>query len=1068
MATTSTPGGGTINVDYSGGIGSISAQESANRTSGQKEEEKQTNDRPNIIPGYVNQPAPSFLDYDPITRAPYTMQNIKKFAKNWGQFNRSQILKNYQLADELALDQLDTELKGLQNYVPAASALKRSETAADNVFNQAQRTAQVNQALPEVYAQLQAQAARAESFASGRMPSDIEDRALELGIRSQAADYASAGGFGATSSVARKASDLLSAQQRIALSQYGDQLLTNNIGTKANLYLAPTEYSNAGTQVNVMPSISGSQLASSNLANINQLTTISPTTALSAKINEKQFVAGLEQQTRQFNATNQLATDQYNVGTANQFKLMKWQYDIGYEGTKAGIESANNMYENQMIMQDRYQSIVQDYIGHAQSNQNWQAGAELLGTIGSMVGSAMTSGGGIFGGGGLLSAANQLQSSDTTPTMATRVAESGTYEQAPELVTKSATASGSIQPQSIELAQPVSTATPVISTAPASYSPATSYSAPIQDFSSGTGVELPTDPGSNEVVTRELLKGSNVVLSSAGLTNTNIPGTQYIGSNYVGAPVYSAPAMLNLTDTRAGAVAPMVQQGILDTIGVLGGDIASKLTTLGKEAASEDNLSELDTAHQDGDFSSFAGTILGVTGKDSLESIKKNKDVDGMTAAYTAYQLFQNWGQMSPGQKSIAVSALGLQNFKDSKGEKVTEKVIPATEGTNYNSMKVKDAYNLLKRGINVAPLVSNWELINDIHSLTGGHSEPEDIGDMAQGMGLLGNGKLGQAVKDVDAKSLSSKGWAASPHHGVGAITGGMGAIMPNDYTEISRGNGKRIAAPKVSVPTVASGDTSGNLLNTAAGHGGVSDTAQKVYSGWEEAHTRKANNGTVGGSATVSSLYGMSRTNPVLFASTIAATMVDPKNRKAGYKSDGKYLAYLGATSLGRLVEGTKQPTNVNKYLREVGTVATNIDPQNFEKTASALRSVYSKNGIKSKADAYGLANQAFAEGRINAADLVGMQKTFNAIFDKGGIAVARKLCIGRDKGVELAKKKGSATGLSKLKKMDVVPKMPKAAVLDKEGMRARNRSRYQIQRPVQTQMPNIEQPQMQGAVA
>lgn len=1054
MATASTPGGGTVNVDMQGGVtgsgtGSEGGGPGPSVSSGR---EDGVNTEPNVMPGYVEMPAPTFINYDPITRAPYKMTNIKKFAQRWGTINRNEILKNYQLADQLALNQIDTELKGLQSYVPAAAALKRSETAADNIFNQAQRLAQVNQALPEVYGQLQAQAARAESFASGRMPSDIEDRALELGIRSQAADYASAGGFGATSSVARKASDLLSAQQRIGLSQYGDQLLNQNIATKANLYLAPTEYANVGSQINVMPSISGSQLASTNLANINQSTMITASTALGAKIGEKQFVTGLEQRTREFNATNELATDQFNASTANQFALTKFAYDVGYEGTEAGVATANNNWANQVALMDRYQAVVQDYIGHAQD-------AGTISDIASGITEIITAaagGGGDFVSGignalGFKNAGSAMYSSQGAISDGSYAADTAQVSAGAAPTLKSAAMPDAAVTSAPSIAPNGGTIT-VQSSTPSGEAAAPGYSAPIQSFADSTGITLPQDVGSNQVVTRELIRGSNVVLNTAGISITPIPGMQYIGANYSGGATYVAPKLLAMSDTNAGQAIMGINGSILDSLGALDGADIEKFASLSEKTSDTELLSSLDSAAANGDFNAFAEELLTATDKPTLDAVEKNKNVEGLTAAYSAHQLFQNWGSISPTQKSLAIAAMSLQNVTDSKGKKITDKDVPATNDTGYASLKVGDALNLVQQGYNAASLASNWELNNDIHKLAGGHSEPEDVAALSQGMSLLGRGREGRTVGDVSVKKLAGTGWSASPHVGVGAITGDEAAAVPGGYTQVAKSKGRRIAVPNGSIPTVPSGETSGSLMNSEAGKGGISDTAQTVYKGWTEAHTRKANNGVIGGSSMVSGLYGMSRTNPILFSSTIASTFVNPsKNIK--YSNDADYFNYLGSVSLGRLLEGEKDPKNFEAIFKSASKVAKGkkLDEASFVNVASTFRAEFSKAGIKSKADAYGLANQAFAENRINAADLVGMQKVFNAIYDDGGFNTAKKLLAGRERGIELAKSKGRSTGLPKLQKLQKLNKLnkqPKLATRTKDDIRASNRQRYQIQ--------------------
>jgi hypothetical protein len=47
-----------------------------------------------------------------------------------------------------------------------------------------------------------------------------------------------------------------------------------------------------------------------------------------------------------FNASNELSTDSFNASNANNFKLTKFQYDVGYAGTVAGVATANNTYNN--------------------------------------------------------------------------------------------------------------------------------------------------------------------------------------------------------------------------------------------------------------------------------------------------------------------------------------------------------------------------------------------------------------------------------------------------------------------------------------------------------------------------------------------------------------------------------------------------------------------------------------------------------------------------------------------------------------------------------------------------
>jgi hypothetical protein len=280
-----------------------------------------------------------------MTAADYSIVDPSKISQEYGDIARSQMKENAKLSSDLALQALDTELKGLQSYAPAAAALQRGEVAKDNTFNQAQRLAQLDQGDPRLRSDLEGQAGRARAFAEGRVPDPIQDRALELGIRSSAADAASAGGFGVRSGAARKASELMSAQQRIGLSQYGDQLLTSNIKGRSDLLLAPTEYSTAGSQIKATPTQSAAQIGLAIASQANDKTIISSETALANQTQQQEFKTGLEQDTRKFNtglaAQKDLNQAQLNLqaGTTNVDTALR--ADLANQQNTTQVQSIN-------------------------------------------------------------------------------------------------------------------------------------------------------------------------------------------------------------------------------------------------------------------------------------------------------------------------------------------------------------------------------------------------------------------------------------------------------------------------------------------------------------------------------------------------------------------------------------------------------------------------------------------------------------------------------------------------------------------------------------------------------
>lgn len=285
-----------------------------------------------FTPGNVGQygVAPSFIgQYFPkptnIEGADYQYIDPIKFGQQFNAFQTSEFTKNSRTAGNLAMDALDAEFAGMASYIPKSAALKRGEVAQDNSFNQGQRTGQLMSTIPDVVGNLKLQASDAAAYARGEVPNSVVDNAMRLGTASEAADIAATSGFGVKSSAARKLSDLMSAKDRLGLAQYGNQLVSSNAAQQADLLLAPTSYSNAGQQINVAPSISGSQLQQSNLSALNAATLIPASTGYTSSIGQSQFISNLNQDTQKYNATN-----------ANNFALSLFGYLNSYVNSVAG------------------------------------------------------------------------------------------------------------------------------------------------------------------------------------------------------------------------------------------------------------------------------------------------------------------------------------------------------------------------------------------------------------------------------------------------------------------------------------------------------------------------------------------------------------------------------------------------------------------------------------------------------------------------------------------------------------------------------------------------------------
>jgi hypothetical protein len=293
-----------------------------------------------------------------------------KFGQDFVPSQTKQLATNFANSKGFALDVLDTEFAGINNYVSKSSALKRSEIGTDNAFNQAQRTAQVNAAVPDVQKDLNSVAADARSYASGNVPNAVANNALALGTRSAAADVASSSGFGVNSSAARKVSDLMSAEDRIKLSQYGEGLLSSNAAQRTELNLAPTAYSTVGSDIATNPGVSAGQ-SQVNLYNTqNQATLLSPETSFQSGIQQQQFVTSSTQQNTQFNTSN-----------ANNFALSYFNYLNSYTNAVAGAGQTNVNTTLSINQQQQAADIAQKF---RKQSQDRQATKDILGAIGNI------------------------------------------------------------------------------------------------------------------------------------------------------------------------------------------------------------------------------------------------------------------------------------------------------------------------------------------------------------------------------------------------------------------------------------------------------------------------------------------------------------------------------------------------------------------------------------------------------------------------------------------------------------------------------------------------------------
>jgi hypothetical protein len=1035
-------------------------------------------------------PSPELINYEDIETAPYNFTDPLEFAREFGEFNREELRKANELGRGFALDALTTELEGLRGFVPGSAALKRQETSLDNQFNQAERERQVNATLPGARQTFAEQRGRFQTYAEGGIPDEVQDRALEIGLRSNAADRAAVGGFGASSSVSRSAQDLMTAQERVKLSQYGDAALSKNIAEEANLFLAPTQYSDAGAQVRVMPSLSGSQLQTAARQEIANFSGVPTTTALASQVNQEQFRTTLEQNTRQFNATNDLNAQEFNANTLNNFALTKFGYDVSYAGASAGALQTNINTQTSLAQQQQFQEVFKDFLNKAQN-------AGTIGAIGQLIGGLL----GLFnalgfgnedeaknptggtppispGNGG----SNRPSGSQRPPSGRGGDSEGGELpvdntefepggpdtEGAPpgqggnEIPTDDTDFSSDEElPSSDDQDLPIGDEDfsetdedfggiePDVGTGEAETF--STRSASTKAFTKGTGIQFRSAQQA-----RDAEVGAQAVEQSTGIYTQPVKGTQKVGYGLDGRARYAAKELAKSDDVSLGAKFVDSLGTVLNPFGLFGDEDRSKLQKI-RDASSDVNfIASLSDKYKRGDSKGFIKALTDRYGQKAINELPEGQTKDGVNTAFAAFKLFENWGNMSNGQKALGIASVGIKGYKFATGENLTTKSIidpVMTDGKLVRpGLTVGQAISLFQSGYNVYALVDNWDEANTLQKIAGGANTAAAIANTAKQMGLL---------------NTTSSGTTAA-----GAAAGGGGGA----------------GAGGVAAGTGAAESSAATTLGAVAGAAGIALGAKTVYDAWGTGGKEGATAGAIGGATAAAGYYGVASAgyvawNPYIAAAVVAVsiaggaaktgkhedqngrdavrnfyhknglmdknhkvTLADGSEADIGIdgggdrhqaanldlltdnhkvrRKDGKLNAYdidytndldyasgMAGVTLSRLLAGGTAK-NVDQMGGQLGNAALKnvgygkeMSRENFDKVMANNRAFFAKAGITSKEAAWELAEQGFAEGRWNDLDRVAMHQTINMMYNDDGYETAQSLMSGRHRGLQVA---------------------------------------------------------------
>lgn len=828
-----------------------------------------------------NFPAFQPVSFPSIQPAPFNFTDPQEFAEGFGEFNRGEIQKNFGQAQGMALEALQTELQGLKAFAPAAAALKREQISADNVFNQQQRTQQVNQVLPEARGDLLAQRGRAQTYAQGQLP--FADRALELGIRSRAADSAGFSGIGPRSMQAEKVSDLMSAEDRFKIAQYGEGLVGQNLQQRAGLFLAPTEYSNAGSEIRVMPEVGAGRLTYQGLDMINQETLLQPAQALTAKVGQEQFQTGIIQDTNKFNAEGQFAAQKFNSTGSFTAGLGQFGYDTAY---LAQLQNQNQINLNAATAAATGGMGAGTYdagLSNGQAAGTINSAAQGVGMIPSTI-NAISS---LFGSGGAedkpLGGSPQTgdialpeTTSPSSQTSTEPITQEGVNLSSPEGGTGIGPLVSNILGSGLDSATPATIRLPAGSSVPSGYVSGGSnpdgsvsainpqgYAGDLERFARFAGAP------SGSISVQNAAQADRALTASTGLSYVALPNLQPVALTSSGHQLYSTPQAASDGNFTLGRSAV---DGLGITLAMSGVDDGAALSTLSNISAKVSDpalLSRLDSLHATKGEDAVGQAIL-----NSVVGEKPNlKSAAGQQLVAGAARIGQVWGALSPAQKSLALSSLAAPAANLKSGKVLGKEVVPGTADSPSGPLRVSDVASLNASGRNGFSVARNYNQMSAIADMVGVKGSPSQIARISDHIGLTGFGPQGAAVP-VQPHSLAKAGAIPVPALGVGAVLFKNKADVPQNYQVLSSEKGGRIiAAPK-------------NLTHTSPLSNGMAPLAYKkskeimgnnhpAQRNWGSPPSRGVARGAAGGSAIVSSLAVMEKSNPALFSGVVAHSM-------------------------------------------------------------------------------------------------------------------------------------------------------------------------------------------------
>lgn len=253
------------------------------------------------------------FNVDPITGVTINPNYNQDFSNP---INTANNLARYQEAFTLSGNYAKAASQNTLDWAAQIQPQIQALLAGDNSFNQSQRLSAVEFALPGARQTTLDAIDRSNTYAQGRLISSIDDRAFESVSRSMAADSTFLRGFGDDSTVGRKASDLMSAKDRLGLAMMGEGSLQSWLQTGNQMFVDQPIKSAVGAAAAASPTmdVGATQL---NLSQwLGGMNMISAESAMQNATGLATTQAQFDLQTQMFNSGIQL--EKYYADVANE------------------------------------------------------------------------------------------------------------------------------------------------------------------------------------------------------------------------------------------------------------------------------------------------------------------------------------------------------------------------------------------------------------------------------------------------------------------------------------------------------------------------------------------------------------------------------------------------------------------------------------------------------------------------------------------------------------------------------------------------------------------------------